>query len=382
MPTWILQPRDPLIARDGRPFGAEPGARARSLPVPPPSMLAGAWRSFRGKGADGAFDTARIPALLAEGVVGPLLAFREADGEWLWAAPAPADAVIFGESDGPLERRALRPFPAVGPTDLASDLWLCDLDAKAPRAKPAKDTPAYWRWDTFQAWLQAPSDGVFSREAGLQAPAAETRTHVSISSESLTAEEGQLFSTEGRRYESKTAGGWIELALGVRVAADNDTAEGLAPVGGERRLAAWSRAKAGFPTAPAGLVDEIVAKKACRVVLLTPASFTAGWKPDFLLTPRDGVTPALRAACVSRPDIVSGWDLAADNGEGKSRGKAKPTRRLARAGSVYFLTLAGTPEAIRAWAENLWMSCVSDTERDRLDGFGLAVPGTWKGDKA
>ena len=35
--------------------------------------------------------------------------------------------------------------------------------------------------------------------------------------------------------------------------------------------------------------------------------------------------------------------------------------------------------AISKWVQTTWMSCVSDEEQDRLDGFGLAVIGTWDG---
>ncbi|NTV66005.1 MAG: hypothetical protein HGA65_21065, partial [Oscillochloris sp.] len=55
----------------------------------------------------------------------------------------------------------------------------------------------------------------------------------------------------------------------------------------------------------------------------------------------------------------------------------KATRRLAPAGSVYFLRLAGTEDAIRAWVEQTWMQCVSDNQQSRDDGFGLAVLGIW-----
>lgn len=57
----------------------------------------------------------------------------------------------------------------------------------------------------------------------------------------------------------------------------------------------------------------------------------------------------------------------------------KPARRLAPAGTVFFLELSGSDEAISKWVQTTWMSCVSDEEQDRLDGFGLAVIGTWDG---
>jgi CRISPR-associated protein Cmr3 len=84
------------------------------------------------------------------------------------------------------------------------------------------------------------------------------------------------------------------------------------------------------------------------------------------------------AACVARPSVVSGWDLAADNGPGNPKGRPKPTRRLAPMGSVYFLELKGNPEDRRQWCEETWLACVSDDVQDRRDGFGLAALGIWE----
>ena len=78
----------------------------------------------------------------------------------------------------------------------------------------------------------------------------------------------------------------------------------------------------------------------------------------------------IAAACIGRPLVVSGWDVA--------KNQPKATRRLAPAGSVYFVGLDGTPEAIETWVRNVWLACVSDDPRDSLDGFGLAMVGTWE----
>ena len=44
MTLWIIEPRDPLIFGDGKPFSAIPGARAKSLLFPHPPTLAGSMR--------------------------------------------------------------------------------------------------------------------------------------------------------------------------------------------------------------------------------------------------------------------------------------------------------------------------------------------------
>ena len=56
MGNWLIEPIDPLIVRDGRPFGPTPGARARTLPFPFPQTIAGAVRTRDGLDANGRFD--------------------------------------------------------------------------------------------------------------------------------------------------------------------------------------------------------------------------------------------------------------------------------------------------------------------------------------
>jgi CRISPR-associated protein Cmr3 len=126
-----------------------------------------------------------------------------------------------------------------------------------------------------------------------------------------------------------------------------------------------------LPSLPDALKEKIAALHHCRLILLTPAHFTAGWKPAWLLEGREGVVPSLRAVALRGCQTVSGWDF--------EKGKPKPTRRLAPAGTVYFLKLDGDSAAIKRWVDTIWMHCVSDGGQDRRDGFGLAVLGVWDG---
>ena len=82
------------------------------------------------------------------------------------------------------------------------------------------------------------------------------------------------------------------------------------------------------------------------------------------------MSATVRSAAVTRPEVVSGWDLAA--------GRPKKTRRLAASGSVYFIALSGSKLDRHRWCEETWLRCVSDDAQDRRDGFGLAVLGAWK----
>jgi CRISPR-associated protein Cmr3 len=213
---------------------------------------------------------------------------------------------------------------------------------------------------------------VLLRDLGLSGPQQDYRAHVSIRPDVQTAEDGALFATTGLEFTDE---GLERLAVAISVEHQDHLAPvpGTAPLGGERRLVRWHHSTQEFPACPPELIEKIIQAKACRVLLLTPASFSKGWLPEWLLTgdltEHTGVIVRLSGAALGRWQVVSGWDL--------ERSEAKPTRRLVPAGSVFFLKLAGTEQAIGDWVTRVWMQCVSDTANDRNDGFGLAVVGTW-----
>ena len=108
-----------------------------------------------------------------------------------------------------------------------------------------------------------------------------------------------------------------------------------------------------------------------RVILATGAIFKNGALPSRLLEEQNGVKVKLIAAKVDRPQTISGWDYKTN--------KPKSTRRLAPAGSVYWLELSGSAEARKAWVASHWLQPVSDARQDCLDGFGLALIGLLHG---
>src|SRR5438874_9559555 len=72
MTVWIIEPRDPLIVRDGRPFGPDPSARAVSLAFPFPSTITGGIRTRDGL-KNGVFDRSQIERVKKIKARGPLL---------------------------------------------------------------------------------------------------------------------------------------------------------------------------------------------------------------------------------------------------------------------------------------------------------------------
>lgn len=387
MKVWIVEPRDPLIVRDGRPFGPIPGARAVSLVFPFPSTTTGAVRTCDGLDAADRFQPSEIPRVKQIDVLGPLLVELDAGtGDVTrWLVPAPADALLLELEPADPSKVMLKHLvplekPEKGMTDLdlVGDLALVGMPRRDPR-KPSSRAPRFWYWDFFEGWLRDPQkkeNEVPLADLGHNGPVREARIHVSIRPETQTADEerGALFQTRGLEFTHVPGGRKISDArrLGLTVATDAPNLKpGIAPLGGERRLVFWRQSGETLPTLPEEVKEKIADQRHCRLILLTPARFKAGWKPVWLLEGREGVKPDLRAVALRRFETVSGWDF--------EKREPKPTRRLAPAGTVLFLKLDGTGAAIEKWIDTIWMRCVSDEDQDRRDGFGLAVLGVWDG---
>jgi len=368
-----ITPRDPLVARDGRPFGAGASERMRSLDWPYPSVLAGSLRTLAGKLAGGRFDPQTVADLKRLAVAGPL---PLVDGELYF--PVPADFVVrpdgkclaarpaaLTEGEGcDLPDSALRPvLLALG--DEEEDFKPAGVPRFFSRARLAEwlcGTPE-WSFDGPKLTEKNKRTAQWRRDGFLPAPPKDERWHVRIERESG--------------------------ALAARVddpSAFSDQLQQLAhlhPLGGERRLAHWE-AGSGDGTVwecPANVREALAGATKIRMVLATPAIFSSGWRPGWLEESADGaagVVPGtavrvkLVGATIERWQPVSGWSLE------EGRFGPKPVWRLVPAGGVYFFeVLEG--EA-RELAAARWMKSVCDEEQHRRDGFGLAVWGVWGGD--
>jgi len=363
---WIIEPRDTLVIRDARPV-LEGSPPMRSLDFPWPSSVAGMVRTRVGLDASGHFTLSRQEALGIP-VSGPLLASLET-GELL--APAPRDCVWFRQGPDRDGRQRLRLAPAPladgEQTDLGAshgELEHLALPADSPAEKPAQG-PAFWRWRELESWLLTPSDRLDDPQLtfGLPALTHEQRIHVAIDPETWTADDGKLFESDGLRFVH----GRERLGLAVRCD-DARLEEGVVPLGGERRPSFLRRSSTTMPAPPAGLLEKLEATRDARVILLTPALFGAGSRPDggAGAAPAFGPGVSVTAAAVDRPEIISGWDMAA--------GGPKPVRRAAPSGSVYWVRFDDGLD-VSTWLGAIWLSCVSSAQQDRRDGFGLAVVG-------
>ena len=106
-----LTPRDPVIARDGRPFGLGVGRHVKTVQWPYPSVLAGSLRTLMGKLDGGTFNEKRIKKLKEMNITGP---FPTKNGELF--VPAPKDIMFYvpkkngGKGEFKLRYLVKRPF--------------------------------------------------------------------------------------------------------------------------------------------------------------------------------------------------------------------------------------------------------------------------------
>lgn len=363
MDNWFtLEPRDVLLVRDGR---AMNGTLGRSLAIPHLPTIGGLVRSRLGRRKDGSFDASRTHELLQVPVTGPLIAQLDGDGTQVVdvLAPAPSDCVWFNGASRleahRLHMRRITDIVAGATSDLGDDVQLATFGGGAPITKPAAG-PRWWRWKSLLEWLERPPAAVWDdapAEVGVDDFDRERRTHVAIDSGTQTAEDGALFQTEGRRlvtFASRGGSARTVVRYALLARSGTDLEPGLVPLGGERSAAFLRTLPVPDLSCPAAL-RRLEKGANARVVLLTPAIFAEGSVPATIHGAR------VIAAHVDRPDVVSGWDFAEN--------RPKPTRRMAPAGSVYWVEVPDAGWAARAWLEP------ASTDAERRDGFGLTVVG-------
>lgn len=393
MTTLELTARDPVVCRDGRPFGAGQGNRMRSVNWPLPSVIAGSLRTALGTGAGREFSLETAAELLRVSVAG---VFPTVDGKIY--LPAPQDCIVYRDKE-PLRATPQQvefdggdwPHQSLQPVMLTYDDMTQD-------SKPI-DTPAWWPVDRFADWLiEKPFqfDHTF-----FHSPLQEDRTHVALQPDTGAADEGHLFTTtglalshlerHGATSERSSRERFAAIGLLTRVEAEGWCAEQVGglnrhhPTGGERRLVHW---RAGADSAvwdcPDSICKALQSTDKVRMALATPAIFHDGWKPEWLNSDLVGSPPGcdvrleLVGLTIQRWRAISGWSLARINDLGQldSQGRPgpKPIRRIVPAGGVYFFKVAAGTAASLA---HRWLHSVSDREQDQRDGFGLTTWGIW-----
>ena len=205
-----LTPRDPLIARDGRPFSA--GIRMKSLDWFYPSVLAGSLRTLLGQKQggfppQGSDEYSRLVQSLKQvECAGPFpCVMRDGKPPELYS-PRPADFVVRKKGG------RLQGFP-VRPWDLDQERvdviyrrpLACDSESRGREGRvQTSPVPAFWSRSQMISWL-ADATGTSFRtrtrwgDGYLDAPCKEERTHVKMSYDSVP---GKMATSFRRRASS------------------------------------------------------------------------------------------------------------------------------------------------------------------------------------
>ena len=349
----------PLLFRDGRPFSADSDeSRARGPVLPPPSVVAGLIRTAHGTEQGWDWTQPGIPEQARSISIG-FHGVQICQGDTAeFLIPAPRDAVV--HHDGDTTRTAkLTPLTLADGegSDLPDGLALL-ADDSAGKPVPGYDL---WAWPDVLRWLT----GDTLVPTAQPHPPVDERVQVAVDPSRRAVEDGMLFTVEFRAWEhGSSTDDLIQFELVVE-ASQHPT--GIAHLGGEARPVVLSTLEGNLPQPDAALLEALTRTTTLRCVLTSPAAFADGWRPQWLFTdsPLAAAAPRLVAAAVGTPEVLSGWDHAVR--------APKPARRLAPAGSVYFIQLDRplSPDEL----SSLWLSSISDNEQDRRDGFGVALWG-------
>lgn len=412
---YYVRPTDSLFVRGNLAFG-DSGEHGTGLMPPPPSLFAGAFRSsLLGR------DASQLSSFLSHGqcsdaALAQCLGTPEVPGNfcitWVSLAgepgqagptanrstlpepisPLPADLLMLGKSFV-----ALEPRPVAAGVQSAGDLPLRATLVSAKQEKPKGGL--YLSAKGFSQHLSGqrpePAQGIESKHLYQRDP----RLGIGLNADARTAEEGQIYTTEGYAFSPKDGHTVTKFAstgflVGIQGVADLMPLEGVLRLGGDGRSAHYRRVAfdleangfahlRGEGVAPTGVTANAGCSKSStrfRLILQTPALFAQGWLPAGVTQlddgsyqlQGDGFSARLACAALGRRDTVSGWDLF--------QWAPKPAQAAVPAGSVYwFDEFAGDAGKLAAWVnQGLWPQNLSPLQQSRrAEGYNRALLGVW-----
>ena len=380
MVRYLLTTDDQLILRDGRPFGENGVFGGNSLNWPFPQTLAGMVRTAVGFSRDPFyFENSENADKILETGIARIYPMAKGSQGWEALMPVPADLVLTRKKDDhclTVNSLIFKKIEKGSGTDIANRNWL--IPSVNLRDKPAKETPFFFYWRFYDAYLKGQlkheQRHTFG-EMGISPPMEELRIHNAIDADTFTTQESKLFSNAGFYFKSKVENEIIDLAIGFDVLnADSDDISGDAWLGGERKRVILNKTNLATPTCPGYFKD----RNYLKLILTTHGDF-GGWAPQWLKPDLDGTNldwvkvPGtdfeirLCSACVNGWDGVSGWDY--------KKMKPKKMRKLVRPGSVFVIEIKN-PVKSEEIAGFFWGNCLDPDNIDaRNNGYGQCIVG-------
>jgi CRISPR-associated protein Cmr3 len=389
----VLEPRDGVFLKDGRGWCTSESNRAGSLSWPFGTTVRGALRAGLGYAVEsdrgqplGRREWLPLNEDVEVSAVLPLA--REPGSMWTEASrhwPAPLDALLLDDQQHAIPLAPAAQAATILPLDDDPEaIATASLAHPAHAAGAGKPLamPRFWPDEPFLHWLCGRPVDRRTLQAAAQ-PVSRLQTHVSIDATTGTAAEGKLFSGSVVEPHARVGdAGIVEWSFAavsrtLGEARGNTLADRNVKLGGDGRTARCAPLPESLFAMPDTLAKAFDAGSiGIRLVLVGPAAFDAGWRPATLEPVENHFVGSfaglddvvLHAACVGRPVHVSGWNVA--------EGVPKATRRLAPAGSVYFLTRRSGQPFTAADARAVWLASVGEPA-DRPDRLGAVVPGIW-----
>jgi CRISPR-associated protein Cmr3 len=369
MSWYFIEPSDVLFFRDAKPFGAGDDHLATSIFPPNPRTVAGAFRSMILGQSNVDWDAFKHGAPQAQEVIqqigtprgiqgssfeihGPFLAYRSSFGCELFTK-LPNDAYLENERSKRFlsyEPKQNPPFDTSWPGSLGlHPLW--------PPGGARKDGPK----ETY--WINSGSKAQYVRnlEFGAQLESSiinyEPRVGNALDLKIRAADDQKLYQATFIRMES---------SFGFLVWLSDDLSgvpeTGYLSLGGETKAAKFEKLDEALPY-DFGLRQK---DTKIKVVLMTPAYFSGGWKPEnndwasVLGFPAD-----LVSASLGKPLFLGGFDVA--------NGKERAIHTFVPPGSVFYFE---AEEEIDALLKPFTESITPDMPLDRL-GYGQAFLAHW-----
>jgi CRISPR-associated protein Cmr3 len=397
----FIEPSDVLLFRDGRPFSAGEGHRARSIFPPTPNTMQGVIRSRVLAERCGRYRQYRdrclncpdqnnctipeeigLPANLVTNedghfgkmhLKGPLIANNGLtnNDQQLFYFPMPADVVQVkdkGSSVTP-QLRILQPLSTQLPGQNDGHHQLLPLWAAA--TKPVESVQGYLDQHQLQQYLLRSCPQTVTKTDLLFAK--ESRFGIEVNYSRQTVKESQLYQTEFVRCESNV-GLYIEIEGIRQFSADPDEKSGLMAIGGENRASSYTQLDTGidWDKLREQFRENLPKTAGFKLYLATPTIFKQGWLPSWVNAETlegeyNGVLIKLKAAAIGRYQIIGGWDVA--------HNRPKPTRRAVSAGSVYYFTTEAEPAKI---LDTFHWQNLADDASDAQIGYGLSLVGLWQ----
>lgn len=381
--SLIIQPHDVLLFRDGKPFSAGSDTRARSLFPPTPFTIQGAIRArvlftaevslaeYYQQATQKAQELLNLISARDKGygqlrLRGPFLARREG-GNWVPYFPLPADVVKIKEKYALLRPLGPPPWQSNVP-DKLSPLWIRTID-RAEEVRGWIDQKGLE--DYLGGGIPYSAETTHGQDSSLRVLGEsdfverEHRFGIALERTRRTARESYLYLAEFLRLREEVAL-WVEV---VGIPREHlGGAKGFLQLGGESRVAYYwvkDRDLHSLLNPPKPLPARF------KVVLLTPAWFSEGWKPENSdWSPFFKGSVKLISALIPRYQMIGG----AYASHQQTKGFQRPLRRFVPAGSVYFFESQG--------AVCLKGMAFTETPPDEGDygqiGFGTCVITEWE----